>query len=63
MTTRFWQGIRLVAIGKRWPHHEDQHGTGDRAAYFSFLWKHASALISERIASPLLPHALTPSNA
>ena len=63
MKANFWHSIRLVAIGKRWPHRENQQGSGDRAAFYKYLWAQSHALISERVASPLIPHSHTLSNA
>ena len=45
----FWRHIRLVAIGKRWPHAEDILREGNRAVFFKHIWSLASPTISSKL--------------
>ena len=49
ITSHFWRHMRLVAIGKRWPHAEDLLREGNRAVFFKHLWSLASPTISARL--------------
>ena len=45
----FWRHIRLVAIGKRWPHAEDILREGNRAVFFKHIWSLSSPTISAKL--------------
>ena len=49
IVSHFWRHMRLVAIGKRWPHAEDLLREGNRAVFFKHLWSLASPTISARL--------------
>ena len=45
----FWRQARLVLVGKRWPHLEDQQRSKDRSIYFRHIWKQATPLVNSSL--------------
>ena len=45
----FWRQARLVLVGKRWPHLEDQQRSKDRSIYFRHIWGKATPLVNSSL--------------